>query len=72
MDVFLRLAAIDQVACHDDDVGQRIELEDMRDRALEIARGVDAVVEKLAGALDVRVGKLRDQHDQPLKPLTIG
>ena len=43
-----RACRLDQVAGHDHDVGPRVELQDMRHRALEVARGVDAVVEQLA------------------------
>jgi hypothetical protein len=60
--VFLGLAAIDQVAGGKDDVGFGIERHHMRHRAFEEARGVDALVQKLARRLDVHVGDLRDQH----------
>ena len=58
--VFLGLAAVDQVARGEDDVGLRVERHDMRHRALEEARRVDALVQKLARRLDVHVGDLRD------------
>ena len=48
MGVFLGLAAIDQIAGREHDVGPRIERSHMRHRPLEEARGVDAVVEELA------------------------
>jgi hypothetical protein len=73
MGVFLRLAAIHQIAGGEHDVGLRIERIHMRHRALEEARRVYTAVEQLALRLHMHVGNLGDQHGPyPRKPFTIG
>ena len=60
--VFLGLAAIDQIAGHQRDVGAGIERVDVRDGPLEEALRVDTAVKQLARLLDVHVGDLGNQH----------
>jgi hypothetical protein len=61
--VFFRLAPVDQVARRDDQRRPRYRCIEHRDRAPQVATGVNHVVKEVALAADVRVGDLRDEHE---------
>src|SRR5262249_28070453 len=60
--VFLGRAAVDEIAGADDQRRPGIEPVELRDTALQRARGVDNTVRLFTDRLDVQVGNLRDQQ----------